>query len=439
MDHFVYRDGTLHAEDVAIPDLAAAVGTPFYCYATATLVRHYEVFSGSFADLDHLVAYSIKANSNQAVIATLARLGAGADIVSEGELRRARAAGVPADRIVFSGVGKTRDEMALALNEGVLQFNIESEAELDALNAVAAQLGRRAPIAARINPDVDAGTHDKISTGRKADKFGIPWAQAQAIYGRAASLPHIVVAGVDVHIGSQLTDLAPFRRAFQRVADLVRRLRADGHDIRNIDLGGGLGIPYGADPDPPAPTDYARAVVDEVGHIDCRLVLEPGRLLVGNAGLLVAQVVYVKQTEGRTFVILDAAMNDLIRPAMYDAWHEITPVTEPAPDAPRQPVDVVGPVCESADRFATDRPLPALSPGDLVAFRSAGAYGAVMASTYNSRLLVPEVMVNGDQFAVVRPRGHYQDLIAQDPLPDWINPADIPSADGRRAQTKEAN
>jgi len=420
MDHFDYHDGALHAEAVPIAEIAKAVGTPFYCYSTATLTRHYRVLAGAFAERDVLIAYSVKANSNLAVIATLARLGAGADVVSEGEVRRALAAGVSADRIVFSGVGKTRDEMDYALAHGVTHYNVESEPELEALSEVASARGAIAQVALRVNPDVDAGSHHKISTGRKTDKFGVSIDIAPDLYRRAAALPGLVIDGVDIHIGSQLTDLDPFRRAFERAIDLVHRLRANGHQIERLDLGGGLGIPYGAE-SPPGPEAYAQMVYALTEGLDgCRIVLEPGRVIAGNAGILVSQVTYVKESENRRFVILDAAMNDLIRPAMYDASHQVEPVVEPAPDAEYGLVDLVGPVCETGDTFAVDRPMPPLAEGDLVAFRSAGAYGAVMASTYNSRLLVPEVLVDDARFAVVRPRTDYETLLGQDQLPEWL-------------------
>ncbi|MDT8343090.1 MAG: diaminopimelate decarboxylase [Thermohalobaculum sp.] len=421
MDHFTYRGGRLHAEDVDLARIAEAVGTPVYVYSTATLTRHFRVFDEALAGMDHIVAYALKANSNLAVVATLARLGAGADVVSEGELRRALAAGVEPGKIVFSGVGKTVAEMRAGLAAGIAHFNVESEPELDALSGVAQAMGATARIALRVNPGVDARTHAKISTGRYEDKFGVPIDRAPAFYARAAGLPGIEVVGVDVHIGSQLTDLAPFEAAFTKVADLTRRLRAEGHDIRRLDLGGGLGIPYRASNEaPPLPFDYGALIRRTVGDLGCQIVIEPGRLIVGNAGVLVARCIYRKAGEGRDFVILDAAMNDLIRPAMYDAWHDIVPLVEPAPGAAVAPVDVVGPVCESGDTFAKARDLPPVGAGDLVAFRSAGAYGAVMSSEYNTRPLVPEVLVNGAAFAVVRPRPTYDEMLARDRLPDWI-------------------
>ncbi len=418
MDHFAYRGGRLSAEDVALADIAAGVGTPFYCYSTATLVRHYRVLAAAFAERDALIAYSVKANPNQAVIATLARLGAGADVVSEGEIRRALAAGVAPGKIVFSGVGKTPKEIAFGLSRGVVHLNVESEPELAAVSEVAAARGVTARIALRVNPDVDAGTHDKIATGRRGDKFGIAIARAPELYRRAAQLPGLAVDGVDVHIGSQITDLAPFRRAFARAVDLVRGLRAEGHRIARLDLGGGLGIRYDSE-SPPDPVEYAAVVAELTAGIDCRLVFEPGRVIAGNAGVLVASVIYDKRENGRRFLIVDAAMNDLLRPALYGSTHRIVPVAEPAADAPLAAADVVGPVCESADRFAAGAALPPLAAGDLIAFRSAGAYGAAMASTYNSRPLVPEVLVDGARHAVVRPRMDYDTLIAQDRLPDW--------------------
>jgi diaminopimelate decarboxylase len=421
MDHFLYRRGILHAEDVPLPEIAATVGTPAYVYSTATLTRHYQVMDEALAGLPHSVCYAMKALSNLAVLRVLARLGAGMDVVSEGEYRRARAAGVPGERIVFSGVGKTRAEMAHALSGGIRQFNVESEPELAALSEVAAGMGLTAPVALRVNPDVDARTHAKIATGKSENKFGIPLARAREVYAAAARLPGISVVGVDVHIGSQLTDLQPFADAFARVADLVGALRADGHAISRIDLGGGLGIPYHrANTAPPLPFDYGDVVRRTVGHLGCEIEIEPGRLIAGNAGLLLASVIYVKQGEGRQFLILDAAMNDLIRPAMYDSFHEIVPVREPVPGHDPQPFDIVGPVCETGDTFARDRLMPPTAAGDLVAFRSAGAYGAVMASEYNARPLVPEVLVNADHFDVVRRRPTFDEMLARDTIPAWL-------------------
>lgn len=419
MNHFHYRNGELHAEDVAVRDIVARVGTPVYIYASATLRRHYQVFAAAFEGLRAGVFYALKANGNLAVVRTLALEGAGADVVGEGELRRALAAGVPARRIVFSGVGKTEAEMALALEVGIMQFNVESEPELHALNRVASDLGQTASIALRVNPDVDALTHAKISTGKSENKFGIPWRRVREVYAEAARLDAIDVAGIDIHIGSQLTRLEPFEAAFAKVAELHRTLTEDGHDIRRIDLGGGLGIPYDDD-EPPHPARYAEVIRRQLGHLDCELVLEPGRLLVGNAGIMASRVIYVKEGEGRTFVVLDAAMNDLLRPAMYDAYHRVVPVAEPDAAAPRAPVDLVGPVCETADTFASNREMPPLRADDIVAFCSAGAYGAAMASTYNSRLLIPEVLVDGDRYAVVRPRPSHDDMLALDSLPPWL-------------------
>lgn len=421
MRHFDYRDGALFAEDVDVSTLAARVGTPFYCYSTATIERHYRVFRDAFAGLPVTVCYAMKANSNQAVIRTLARCGAGMDIVSEGELRRAVAAGVTPDRITFSGVGKTRDEIALALRAGIFCFNVESEPELVAISEVTQALGATADIALRVNPDVDAKTHAKISTGKSENKFGVPISRARAIYAHAASLPGIRVSGVDMHIGSQVTDLAPFENAFLLLAELVADLRADGHSIDHVDLGGGLGIPYrpGEDPDSYHPDRYADVVRRTVGHLDCRLIFEPGRLIVGNAGILVTRVIYVKRGENRTFVIVDAAMNDLIRPTLYDAHHEILPVRHDASLGVER-ADVVGPVCETGDYLALDREMPVTQPGDLLAIMSAGAYGAVQAGTYNSRLLIPEVLVRGADAAIVRARPSYDDLIGLDTIPAWL-------------------
>ncbi|WP_372839597.1 diaminopimelate decarboxylase [Phaeovulum sp.] len=421
MDHFLFREGVLHAEDVAIPDIAAAVGTPFYVYSAATLTRHYRLFSEALAGMPHLICFAVKANGNLAVLKLLGDLGAGMDVVSGGEYLRARAAGVPGDRIVFSGVGKTRDELRLALEGGIRQFNVESEPELHALSAIAASMGLRAPVALRVNPDVDARTHEKIATGKSENKFGIPIARARAVYAEAAALPGINVVGVDVHIGSQLTELEPFRQAFGKLADLVRALRADGHTITRVDLGGGLGIPYTRSNEaPPLPLDYGQVIRETVGDLGCEIEIEPGRLIAGNAGLLVASVIWLKQGEGRRFLIVDAAMNDLARPSMYGAHHDIVPVIEPAAGAEIADFDVVGPVCETGDTFAKARPLPALAEGDLVAFRSAGAYGAAMASEYNARPLVPEVLVQGDHFAVIRARPSYEEMLGRDSIPEWL-------------------
>jgi diaminopimelate decarboxylase len=427
MNHFEYRDGVMHAEGVDVREIAREVGTPFYCYYTATLERHYRVFAGAFADVPSLVCYAMKANSNQAVLRTLARLGAGMDVVSEGELRRARAAGVPGSRITFSGVGKTRAEMAHGLDEDILCFNVESEPELEVLSEVASSRGATARIALRVNPDIDAKTHHKISTGKSGDKFGVPISQARAVYARAARLPGIEVTGVDMHIGSQITDLQPFDDAFALLSDFVHELRADGHAIDHVDLGGGLGIPYREDNEPPPhPDRYADIVKRHTKALGCTLVFEPGRLIVGNAGILVMQVVYVKQGDGKAFVIVDAAMNDLIRPTLYEAHHDLKPVVLPAPGAARLVADVVGPVCESGDFIAKDREMPRPAAGDLLAVMTAGAYGAVQAGTYNSRLLVPEVLVSGAAFAVVRPRPTYDELIGLDRMPPWLR-ADGPA------------
>ncbi len=420
MHHFAYRDGVLHAEAVNLADLADAVGTPFYCYSTATLERHYQVFAGAFADVDALVCYAMKANSNQAVIATLAKLGAGADVVSEGELKRALAAGVPREKIMFSGVGKTARELARAVEEDILCINVESEPELELLSAIAASKGTRARISVRVNPDVDARTHAKIATGKSENKFGIPISRAREVYAHAAKLPGVRVTGVDMHIGSQITALAPFDDAFLLLSDFVRTLRADGHTIEHVDLGGGLGIPYREGEEPPHPEAYARVVARATRNLDCRLIFEPGRLLVGNAGILVTRVIYVKRGETKTFVIVDAAMNDLVRPTLYDAHHEIRPVREPAPGAPQIIADVVGPVCESGDFLALDRRMNQPQPGELVCVMSAGAYGAVQAGTYNTRALVPEVLVRGTEWALVRPRVEVEQLIALDRLPQWL-------------------
>ncbi|ACI91902.1 diaminopimelate decarboxylase [Afipia carboxidovorans OM5] len=422
MHHFQYRNGVLHAEDVDIGRLAEQLGTPFYCYSTATLERHYRVFTEAFAGVDTLVCYAMKANSNQSVLRTLARLGAGADVVSGGELMRARAAGIPADKIVFSGVGKTEGELRQALAENILCINVESEPELDLLSRVADETGQVARVSLRLNPDIGAGGHAKISTGKSENKFGIPLSRARGVYARAAKLPGIRLTGVDMHIGSQITDLAPLEAAFALLVDFVRTLRADGHAIDHIDFGGGLGIPYESDlPVPPTPAAYAEVVKRVTrGLDDCRLLFEPGRMIVGNAGILVSRVIYVKHGEGRNFVIIDAAMNDLIRPTLYEAHHDILPVREAAPNDPSLVADVVGPVCETGDYLALGRRLPALAAGDLVAVMSSGAYGAVQAGTYNTRPLVPEVLVKGGDYAVVRPRVDAAQLIALDQIAPWL-------------------
>ncbi|EAQ04407.1 diaminopimelate decarboxylase [Pseudooceanicola batsensis HTCC2597] len=421
MDHFLYRDGALYAEDVPVAEIAAEVGTPFYLYSTATLTRHFQLFDDALSGLPHLVCYAMKAASNQAILRTLADLGAGMDVVSGGEYARARAAGVPGERIVFSGVGKTRVEMREALAGGIRQFNIESEPELEALNEVALSMGVVAPVTVRVNPDVDARTHAKIATGKSENKFGIPISRAREVYARIAALPGLEAIGIDVHIGSQLTDLEPYRQAFEKVGDLTDALRADGHDIRRLDLGGGLGIPYtrGNEP-PPLPMDYGKLIAETLGDKGCEIEIEPGRLVAGNAGIMVSRVIYVKSGEGRDFLILDGAMNDLIRPAMYEAHHDIVPVVEAEAGIEYRPYDIVGPVCESGDTFARQRMMPPLEAGDLVAFRSAGAYGAVMSSEYNTRPLIPEVLVNGHQFAVIRPRPSFDEIINRDTLPPWL-------------------
>ncbi|MEM8572572.1 MAG: diaminopimelate decarboxylase [Pseudomonadota bacterium] len=422
MDHFLYRNGVLHAEDVPLTEIAAAVGTPVYVYSTATMTRHFHVFTEALDGLPHLICYAMKANSNQAVIRLMASLGAGMDVVSGGEYRRARAAGVPGEKIVFSGVGKTREDMALALEGGIRQFNVESEPEMRALDEVARSKGVRAPITIRVNPDVDAQTHEKIATGKSENKFGIPISRARDTYADAARLSGLEVVGIDVHIGSQLTALEPYEDAFTKVAALTALLRGDGHQIRRLDLGGGLGIPYQrSNSAPPLPFDYGEVVRRTVGKLGCEIEIEPGRLIAGNAGVLLSRVIYLKRGEGRDFLILDAAMNDLVRPAMYDAWHDILPVTEPAAGVALEPFDVVGPVCETGDTFARERMLPAMDDGDLLVFRSAGAYGAVMSSEYNSRPLVPEVLVQGDQFAVVRARPSYDEMLARDTIPPWLD------------------
>ncbi len=421
MDHFLYRDGVLHAEDVPLPEIASAVGTPFYVYSTATLLRHFQLFDDALEGTDHLVCYAMKAASNQAILKTLAQAGAGMDVVSGGEYQRAKSAGVPGDRIVFSGVGKTAQEIKMALEGGIRQFNVESEPEMEVLNATALSLGLVAPITIRVNPDVDAKTHAKISTGKSENKFGIPISRARQVYALAAAMDGIDVVGIDVHIGSQLTDLTPYELAYQKVAELTEQLRQDGHMIRRLDLGGGLGIPYARDNQaPPLPSEYGALVKRTLGHLGCEIEIEPGRLIAGNAGLMVSQVIYVKSGEDRDFLILDGAMNDLIRPAMYDAYHDIVPVVEADPGVEMCSFDIVGPVCESGDTFAKGRVMPPVAAGELVAFRSAGAYGAVMSSEYNSRPLIPEVLVHADQFAVIRSRPTFDEMINRDTIPEWL-------------------
>ncbi|MGC2070102.1 MAG: diaminopimelate decarboxylase [Pseudolabrys sp.] len=421
MHHFAYRDGVLHAEAVNLDTLAAAVGTPFYCYSTATLTRHYQVFATAFADVRALVCYAMKANSNQAVVKTLAKLGAGADVVSGGELRRARLAGIPPDKIMFSGIGKTAPELALAVDEGIFCVNVESEAELELLSSIASATGRSARVSIRVNPDIDAKTHHRIATGKAENKFGIPISRAREIYARAAKLKGLEVAGVDMHIGSQITELDPFGNAFALLAEFVRVLRSDGHTISHVDLGGGLGIPYRDDNEaPPHPEAYAEVVKRATRDLDCRLIFEPGRLLVGNAGILMTRVLFVKHGEAKNFVIVDAAMNDLMRPTLYDAHHEIWPVAEKPSSGRRIRADVVGPVCESGDFLAVNRDMVEPADGALLAVMSAGAYGAVQAGTYNTRALVPEVLVNGAEWALIRPRLEVDQLIALDRMPDWL-------------------
>ncbi len=421
MHHFDYRGGVLHAEAVNLAGLAEAVGTPFYCYSTATLERHYRVFAEAFADVPSLVCYAVKANSNQAVIATLAKLGAGADVVSGGELKRALKAGVPAQKIMFSGIGKTAGELALALDENIFCVNVESEPELELLSEIAVSKGKTAHVSVRVNPDVDAKTHAKIATGKSENKFGIPISRAREVYSRAAKLKGLRVAGVDMHIGSQIVEMKPFDDAFALLSDFVRTLRGDGHTISHVDLGGGLGIPYREDNDPPPdPAAYAAVVKRATRGLDCKLIFEPGRLIVGNAGILVTRVIYLKRGEAKTFVIVDAGMNDLIRPTLYEAHHEIRPVAAPQSGAKRVTADVVGPVCELGDFLALERDMPEPKPGDLIAVMTAGAYGAVQAGTYNTRALVPEILVRDGEWALVRPRLDADQLIGLDRLPPWL-------------------
>ena len=419
MHHFAYKSGILCAEDVNLAALANEVGTPFYCYSSATIERHYKVLDEAFKGTEHTICYAMKANSNQAVIKTLANLGAGMDVVSEGELRRALAAGVPARKIVFSGVGKTAREMALALREGIACFNVESEPELELLNEVAGRVGQRAAVSIRVNPDVDAKSHAKITTGKSDNKFGITYLRAFEVYARAASLPNLDLTGVDMHIGSQITELAPFEQAFKLMAELVAKLKSEGHNIRHLDLGGGLGVPYrGTNDVPPHPDEYAAMVKRTLGHLGLKYMLEPGRLIVGNAGIMVTRVIYVKENEGKHFIIQDGAMNDLIRPTLYEAYHEIISVNENR-NAQTFEADVVGPVCETGDYFAKARRMPQVREGDLLAVMTAGAYGAVQSGTYNTRPLIPEVLVKGDKWAVIRARQTYEELIGLDQLAPW--------------------
>ena len=421
MDHFSYKSGILHAEDASIKEIAKKVGTPFYVYSTATLRRHFDLFESALSGIDHLICYAVKAASNQAILRTLANFGAGMDVVSGGEYKRAREAGVEGSQIVFSGVGKTGAEMKLALTEGVRQFNVESEEELQVLSAIAHNMDKVAPITIRVNPDVDAKTHEKIATGKAENKFGIPISRAREVYAKAASLPGIQVVGIDVHIGSQLTQLLPFEEAYKKLADLTEMLRSDGHEIKRLDLGGGLGIPYGSkDGCPPTPKEYGQMIKRVLGHLNCEIEIEPGRLLVGNAGLLVSEVIYVKKGHDREFLILDAAMNDLLRPALYEAYHDIVPVMQPSVNQKNTVYDVVGPVCETGDTFAKSRTMHICKPGELVAFRSAGAYGAAMASEYNTRPLVPEVLVNNSDYSEIRERPTLNEIIGRDKIPNWL-------------------
>ena len=419
MDHFNYRNGQLYAEDVSVAEIATSVGTPFYVYSTATLVRHFQLFDEALDGMDHCICYAMKAASNQAILKTLGNLGAGMDVVSGGEYRRALSAGIPPEKVVFSGVGKTLEEITLALKNGIRQFNVESDSELEQISSIASSMDKIAPIAVRINPDVDAQTHEKIATGKAENKFGIPLSRAREVYSKASQMPGINIVGIDLHIGSQLTDLKPFKKAYQKLADLTQILRQDGHKIKRLDLGGGLGIPYEKNKSaPPLPVEYGKMVKEVLGHLDCEIEIEPGRLIVGNAGILVSSVLGVKIGDNRNFLILDAAMNDLIRPAMYDAYHDIIPVKQRS--SPEAVYDVVGPVCETGDTFAKKRTMPKLTESNLVAFRSAGAYGAVMSSEYNTRPLIPEVMVNKNEFSIIRKRPSYEEIIDRDIIPNWL-------------------
>ncbi len=415
MDHFTYKNGELHAEGIAISEIAASVGTPFYCYSSATFIRHFNVFNDVLADINHKVFFAVKANSNLAVLKTLAQQGCGADTVSAGEIFKSLKAGIPASNIVFSGVGKTREEMVYALEQGIFQFNAESKSELTLLNEVAGSMGKQAPVALRVNPAVDPQTHEKISTGQKESKFGIAFAEVREAYDYAASLPHLKVQGVSMHIGSQLTSLTPFRQAFRAILKMTNELRAAGHDIQTLDLGGGLGVPYGDEEQtPPLPTDYAKAVAEEIGEFKGTLLFEPGRMIAANAGIMISKIIHLKDN----YVICDAGMNDLMRPSLYEAYHEIIPVMQN--DNAITHHHIVGPVCESSDIFGKDRPLPTPKVDDLIALRSAGAYGASMSNDYNARPLIAEVMVSGDKWAVVRERPSYDEMIQNQKMPDWL-------------------
>ncbi|WP_019030111.1 diaminopimelate decarboxylase [Colwellia piezophila] len=417
VSYFPHQNNEMYVEGIAIRDIAKQVQTPFYCYSSSAIEASYQDYQNAFSDQDALICYAVKANSNQAVLTTLAKLGSGADVVSMGEIHRAISAGIPANKIVYSGVAKTQDEITYALSLGIFQFNVESEPELELISKVATSLNTTAAVAFRINPDVCAQTHAKISTGKAENKFGIPISKARLAYKQAAALPGIKVQGVDVHIGSQLTSLAPFKEAYQRIAELVIELRADGHDISVVDVGGGLGITY-LDEVIPSKQTYADMVKAQLAHLNCKIILEPGRSLLGNAGTLVSTVVFVKTGEERQFLMLDAGMNDLIRPSMYEAYHQIIAVNKGTKSL--KTYDVVGPVCETGDTFAKARAVHESDAGDLIAIMSCGAYGAVMSSSYNTRMLAPEVMVKGEQFAVVRKRPSYEDIINQDVTPDWL-------------------
>lgn len=420
MHHFNYVDGRLHCEGVDLNAIADQVGTPVYVYSTATLRRHARVIAAAFEGMDCLIAYSVKANGNLAVLKTLASEGCGADVVSGGELKRALAAGIPADRIVFSGVGKTREEMALGLETGIHQFNVESGAELIALSEVANRLGRTAPVAVRVNPDVAAGGHPNISTGKSGDKFGVPWDDAPDLYEQIKDLAGVKAVGVDVHIGSQIGELAPMRAAFEKTIGLVKDLRAAGHDLKRVDLGGGLGIPYQASDSPAPPSHYAQMIREVTEGLGLQVILEPGRVIAGNAGVMVSEVLYHKPAPDRTFLIIDAGMNDLMRPALYQAHHDILPLAEPGPETATTKYDIVGPICESTDKFAAERQMPEVAIGSRIAFMSSGAYGAVLSSQYNARPLTAEVLVDGDQFALVRRRPSFDEMIQLEQMPDWL-------------------